>query len=620
MPQLPVSLLLIIIVVVVGLALIVSLIRSARGAERERVRLAATIEHLAEGLIVTDRAGPTGSDRIASVNPRAVELMPGLLVGGALDGPASPLPPLAAALDGEAEVSHGGRVLAITASRLGGPADAIAWIVRDATQHARLERAKSEFVATASHELRSPLTSIKGFAELLGRDPSGLSDRQREFVEIISRSTDRLVELVDDLLDVARIEADEVELDCRPIDIGEAVRESADLLQARVAAKDQTLGIYVAPTLPLALADPQRIRHVIANLLTNAHQYTPAGGRIHIGVEADRAWVRLVVADSGIGMTAEEIERVFDRFYRAPSGTAAAAGTGLGLSIVKSLVELHGGAMEVDSEPGRGSEFHVMLPTASAQPEDPVALMRGRRVLIVDDERQVGDLIARELGPLDVETTVVDSGRAALSALDDERYDAVTLDLRMPEMDGFAVLREIRSDPRLRPTPIVIVAAPPDRPELTGEWVVGKPIEPEQLRGVLAAAVRAGRSRALVVARPSAQAMLEPALDELGIEYQCETTGAGAARVSAERRFEVALIDIGIRNPKAALQALALRGRRRQRAVILFSDGTSPIPLAIVKQGTPVVAVKDAPQAVLAALRGRPSTSELVTDGAQDRE
>jgi signal transduction histidine kinase len=617
MLRLPVTTLEIIIAVVAGLAL-VGLIRSAHRAERERVRLASTIEHLAEGLIVTDRVAGTDSLRIASVNPRAAELLPGLTVGGHADAPSSLLPPLASALDREVEVNHGGRVLAVTASRLGGHADAIAWIVRDATQHARLERAKSEFVATASHELRSPLTSIKGFAELLERDPSGLSERQREFVEIIARSTDRLVELVDDLLDVARIEADEVELHRRPIDVGEAVRETAELMRARVAAKDQTLGIYVAPTLPLAMADPQRIRQVIANLLTNAHQYTPAAGRIHIGVEPDRAWVRLVVADSGIGMSAEEIERVFDRFYRAPNGTAAASGTGLGLSIVNSLVELHGGAIEVVSHPGRGSEFHVLLPAAGAELEESVAVMRGRRVLIVDAERQVGDLIARELEPLDVETTVVGSGRAALSALDDERYDAVTLDLRMPDMDGVAVLRQIRADPELERTPIVVVSVAADRQALAGEWVVGKPIEPEQLRSVLASAVRSGRSRALVVGRASAQSILEPALDELGIEYQWETTGAAAARVCGERRFEVALIDVGIRNPEAALQALAVRGRRLQRAVILFSDGSAPTPLAIVKQGTPVVAVKDAPQAVLAALRGRPPTSELVSDGAQD--
>jgi signal transduction histidine kinase/CheY-like chemotaxis protein len=616
MPRLLVGHVLIIAFIVAGLALVAWLVRQARRAERERERLASTIEHLAEGLIVTE----PGSSRIASVNPRAVALLPALTVGDRVDAATSPLPPLSAALDREATATHGGRVLVVTASRLGGTADAVAWIVRDATQHARLERAKSEFVATASHELRSPLTSIKGFAELLEHDPSGLSDRQREFVEIIARSTDRLVELVDDLLDVARIEADEVELNRRPIDVGEAVREIAELMQARALAKRQSLGVYVAPTLPLAMADPQRIRQVIANLVTNAHLYTPAGGRIHIGVEADRAWVRLVVADSGIGMTPQETEHVFDRFYRAPSASAVAAGTGLGLSIVKSLVELHGGALEVGSEPGRGTEFHVMLPAASAAPQESRDLMRGRRVLIVDDERSVGDEIARALEPLDVETTVVDSGRAALSALEDERYDAITLDLLMPDMDGLAVLSAIRAHPDGRQIPIVCVSADADRPELVGEWVVAKPIAPDRLRGVLAAAVRAGRSRALVIARESIQATLEPALDELGIDFQWETTGAAAARVCGEQRFEVALVDVGIRNPEAALQALTVRGRRVRRAVILFSDGASPVPLSIVKQGTPVVAVKDAPQAVLTALRGRPSTSELVTDGAQESD
>ncbi|MGI8712913.1 MAG: hybrid sensor histidine kinase/response regulator [Solirubrobacteraceae bacterium] len=602
-----------------GLALLPGLVRSARRADQERLRLAATIEHLAEGLIVTEGSGPTDSGRIASVNPRAAELLPELVPGGRVDGAASPLPPLAAALDREAVCTHGGRVLAVTASRLGGPANAIAWIVRDATEHARLERAKSEFVATASHELRSPLTSIKGFAELLERDPSGLSARQREFVEIIQRSTDRLVEMVDDLLDVARIEADEVELDRRPIDLGEAVREIAELMGTRIAAKDQTLGVYVAPTLPLALADPGRIRQVIGNLLTNAHQYTPAGGRIHIGLEADRARVRLVVADSGVGMTTEETERVFDRFYRAPGGAASGSGTGPGLSIVRSLVDLHDGAIEVGSRPGHGTVFHVLLPAATEKPGETLAMMRGRKVLVVDDEPAHGGLIARQLAPLDVEATIVGSGQAALSALGAGRYDAVTLDLTMPDTGGLNVLRQIREDPDLEPTPIVLVSVGGDRPELAGEWVVEEPIDPLTLHGVLAAAIRAGRSRVLVIARRSLQPALEPALDELGIEYQWETTGAAGARVCGERRFEVALIDVGIRNPEAALQALALRGRRLQRAVVLFADQRTDTPAGIVKQGTSVVAVKDAPQALLAALRGRSSTNEMVADGVQNR-
>src|SRR5205085_11016457 len=139
---------------------------------------------------------------------------------------------------------------------------------------ARLERAKTDFVATASHELRSPLTSIKGFVELLNRS-EGLTERQHDWVDIILRSTDRLVDLVNDLLDVARIEADRVEINRRPIDVGEAVREVVELMGPRIRDKHQQLGVYVAPTLPLAMGDPGRVRQIVANLLTNAHLYTP---------------------------------------------------------------------------------------------------------------------------------------------------------------------------------------------------------------------------------------------------------------------------------------------------------------------------------------------------------
>jgi DNA-binding response OmpR family regulator len=174
----------------------------------------------------------------------------------------------------------------------------------------------------------------------------------------------------------------------------------------------------------------------------------------------------------------------------------------------------------------------------------------------------------------------------------------------MPEMDGFEVLRQIRGDAELRATPILFVSVFAGRRELAGEWVVSKPIDADELRDVLAAAVRAGRSRVLVVGREHMQVTLEPALDEMGIEHQWETTGAAAARVCEERRFEVALIDVGIRNPQAAMQALDLRGRRLRRAVILFSDGETPTPSGIVKLGMEVVPIEDAAQALLQALRG----------------
>jgi signal transduction histidine kinase len=475
--------------------------------EDERLRLAVTIESLGDGLLVTE----SGSSRIATVNPRAAELVPTLTPGRMVDEPDSPLPSLTAALEREVVIQYDGRSLAVTAGRLG-MAGGVVWTLRDVTERSALERAKSEFVATASHELRSPLTSIKGFVELLEHSPGAMSERQLEFLQIIRRSTDRLVDLVNDLLDVARIEADHVAIRRRPIDIGVAVRELVELMGPRIDAKHQQLGFDIDPTVPLALADPQRIRQVIGNLLTNAHMYTPDGGRIHVGVEADGLWVKIVVADSGIGMSAAERDRAFERFYRARSGSESTSGTGLGLSIVKSLVDLHDGEIQLESEPGRGTTFQVLIPAA--------------------------------------------------------------------------VL--------------------PDR-------------EDAELRNVQAAAVRAGRSRVLVVGRDELRRALEPALTALGVEHRWETSGPGAARVCGERRFEVALVDLGIRNPQAALHALDLRGRRLRQAVILFSDGESPTPSGIVNLGMEIVPVEDAAQALLSALRGDREQASRVVGGARDR-
>ncbi len=356
--------------------------------ESEHRRLAVTIESLGDALIVTEPA----SNRVAAVNPRAGELVPELVVGSAVDGPESPLPPLDAARQGEVTIEHLDRTLAVTAASLGSESDGAVWTVRDMTERARLERAKSEFVATASHELRSPLTSIKGFVELLHRSPESMTERQREFVEIILKSTERLTELVNDLLDVARIEADRVEIRRRPIDVGEAVREVAELMRPQIDDKHQHLSVRVAPTVPLAMADPARVRQIIANLLTNAHLYTAEEGAIEAVVESERAWVRVEVRDSGVGMTPEQVERVFDRFYRARDGGGASVGTGLGLSIVKSLVELQDGRVEVESpSPAAGTTFRVLLPAAVQRGRSDGHARCDPRAASPRDRRRAGD-------------------------------------------------------------------------------------------------------------------------------------------------------------------------------------------------------------------------------------
>ncbi|MBW3608800.1 MAG: HAMP domain-containing protein [Actinobacteria bacterium] len=330
--------------------------------EAQRQRLATTIQSLGDGLIICDN-----SDRVISLNPRAIELLPGLRVGSLAHGPGSPLPQLSDAVAGEVTVRREDDLtLAVTAARLAGPEGGVAWTLRDITERARLEQAKSDFVATASHELRSPLTSIKGFIELLdSTDNENLTERQREFIRIVLQSTNRLVELVNDLLDIARIEAGQFEIHPRSVDLRETVEEVAALMAPRVKDKRQHLDVQIYDPRPPALADPARVRQILTNLVTNAHVYTPEEGTLTLSLAGDAQATTITVADTGPGIEPEEVRRLFDRFFRGSADGRKSAGTGLGLAIVKSLVDLHGGSIDVDSEPGRGTTFTVRLPSAT---------------------------------------------------------------------------------------------------------------------------------------------------------------------------------------------------------------------------------------------------------------
>lgn len=567
-----------------------------RRLAEERQRLAVTIESLGDALVVCSANG-----RVTSVNPRAAELVPELVPGADSHGGESPLPPLDDALRGEVTVDTEERVLAVTASQLEGDDAGTVWTIRDISERARLERLKSEFVATASHELRSPLTSIKGFVELLARS-DGLDDKQREFVDVILLSTNRLVDLVNDLLDVARIEAGQIEIHRRATDVVEAVREVTTLLEPRIADKSQLLAVKLPRVLPPALADPARVRQIVTNLLTNAHLYTPPGGQIGVGLEAEEHSIVVRISDTGRGMDAEEREHIFDRFYRGTDGRTS-PGTGLGLAIVQSLVDLHGGSIDVESEPGKGSVFTVRLPRQPLEEQGPLPreALRGRRVLIVDDEPEIAELIAVHLEPYEVDTTIAHSGAEALEYLRSDRFDAMTLDILMPGMSGFEVLEAVRADPVLRRTSVVFVSVYSGREALAGEWTVAKPIDSDQLTDALGSAVLAGRTRVLVVGRESVRPRLEPALERIGLDHDWATSGAAASRLCEEHRYEVALVDAGMRSPQTALQALDLRGRRLGRAVLLITTG-GEAPGFIATLGADPVPVEEAAAAVLQVL------------------
>jgi signal transduction histidine kinase len=233
----------------------------------------------------------------------------------------------------------------------------------EASQRDQLDRLKDDFVLTASHELRSPLTSVQGFAELLMLERDSLTPKQVETVEIILDNCRHLVRLLNDLLDLARSDAGRLGLRLAPTELAPLIEDAVRLMRAQTEAASQTLTERIEPDLPVIEAEPDRVRQVLVNLITNAHEYSPVGASIVVAAHGYGGGVEVAVTDNGPGIPAQQLEHIFERFTRGDAGlTQRVGGTGLGLAISKSLVELHGGTIEVDSTPGEGSTFGFRLP------------------------------------------------------------------------------------------------------------------------------------------------------------------------------------------------------------------------------------------------------------------
>jgi PAS domain S-box-containing protein len=246
-------------------------------------------------------------------------------------------------------------------------------IFRDITHEVEVDRLKSEFVATVSHELRTPMTSIRGYVDILLMGAAGaLNENQTHFLDIVKSNTERLNILVNDLLDISRIEAGRVTLSIHPVDLHEVADEVvADLIRrSKEENKPMQVTLEAATPLPRVLADPERIRQILGNLMDNAYNYTPAEGQIIVSLHQDNGDVQVDVKDSGIGIAPEQKDRVFERFYRGEDPLVLATpGTGLGLSIVKQLVIMHHGEIWMDSFgiPGQGSTFSFTIPAVATE-------------------------------------------------------------------------------------------------------------------------------------------------------------------------------------------------------------------------------------------------------------
>ncbi len=234
---------------------------------------------------------------------------------------------------------------------------------RRAGERDQLERMKDEFVLTASHELRSPLTSVQGFAELLLLEREKLSPKQAETAEVILDNTRHLVRLLNDLLDLARSDAGRLTIRPEPTGAASLIEEAVRTMRAQFDTRGQELHLQIDANLPEVEADRDRIRQILVNLLTNANEYCPEGAQIEVKVRRADADIEIDVIDNGPGIPPEQLEHIFERFTRGDAGeTQRVGGTGLGLAISKSLIELHGGSIDAASTPDNGSTFRIRLP------------------------------------------------------------------------------------------------------------------------------------------------------------------------------------------------------------------------------------------------------------------
>jgi signal transduction histidine kinase/ActR/RegA family two-component response regulator len=376
----------------------------------------------------------------------------------------------------------------------------------------RATRLKDEFVATLSHELRTPLNAIIGWASILRADRRG--DTISQGVEVIERNAKLQAQMIEELLDMSRILSGKLLFELEKTDVAALIEAAVAGVRPTADAKGIVLAVQLSRCRSVS-ADPARLQQVAWNLLTNAIKFTPMGGSVRIKLRETAGEVELCVSDNGQGIKSEFLPFVFDRFRQADASTTRRhGGLGLGLSIVKSLVELHGGSVDVQSPgEGRGSTFFVRLPLHKQGVEETVASrpapekqdrpqLSGLRILVVDDEADARTLARRVLEERGAQVITVSSAAEAMASLDDSNLLSIIVsDIGMPEQDGYDLIKQMRALPgdagRVPAVALTALARTEDRKRALSAGYqkhVSKPVDPAELVAVIASL--AGRALA----------------------------------------------------------------------------------------------------------------------------
>lgn len=456
-----------------------SLSANAAEAQLQRQRTAAIVDSASEGIVVVD-----GQGRVTNINPAAARMFE-TTIDHARGQPAADL-----GFFGDDELGEliglpqrgavrpvvrlrGDRVLSAAVATLQGDdgetSPGLVWVLRDVTELAQIDEMKSEFISVVSHELRTPLTAIKGFTDLILEGEVGeISDQQREFLMIVQSNSDRLVGLINDMLDVARIESGRITLNPDEVDVPLAVEQAISALRPLIEDKQIQVQTELVETSPTIIADPARLQQILTNLIANACKYTQPGGWVTVRSETLEGQIAISVSDTGIGIDPDALSLVFSKFYRVNQPSASdSSGSGLGLPITKSLVELHGGKIAIASRVGVGTTVRFTLATAGPNgassgtlADDPNQTGAVLLVVSADAIRRDWEAALRTI-PADI---VIARGTSAAAAAGEAELHRPSVMVVGPADDGslldiHELLDELQGSDDLRMIPLIVVGA-----------------------------------------------------------------------------------------------------------------------------------------------------------------
>jgi PAS domain S-box-containing protein len=430
---------------------------------------------------------------------------------------------------------------------------------------AEASKHKSQFLANMSHELRTPLNAIIGVTEMLREDASDLKrEDEIEPLDRVLRAARHLLGLINDILDLSKVEAGKMEIHIEEFAIAPVVNDAVKTIETLAAKNNNRLVVNCKPEIGVMQADQTRVRQALLNLLSNANKFTE-GGTVTIDAqrhrEAGRDWITMAVADTGIGMTPEQVGKLFQEFSQADSSTTRKyGGTGLGLAISRRFCQLMDGDITVKSELGRGSSFTIRLPAAgagavlpalqqtSAAPSVRTGTGNAPLILIIDDDITVRDLVGRFLEREGFSVAKADGGKEGLRMARELHPAAVTLDIMMPDLDGWTVLAAIKGDPDLVDLPVVLMTIVDEKNRgyaLGATEYLVKPVDRQKLMDVLRGLCgSAGRPLLMVDDDDLGRRQMRAALEQQGWTVTEATDGRDALTRLSEARPDVIILDL----------------------------------------------------------------------------